>query len=129
MAKNQVKVYITLLEIGTASISTIARKAQVDRTNCYQIMTKLTTMGLIFEIVKNKTKWYYPSDPRIISDLAKQKYENIQSIMPQLIRTFHQTNYRPHTTFRDGYTQVEDMLYQHLPKRQESMRQYDNTMW
>ena len=40
-------VYLACLELGKAKVSELARKSGVERTNCYSILDKLISLGLV----------------------------------------------------------------------------------
>ena len=91
LAGNEVKVYLALLELGSALAGEITKKSGVNRTNVYDALDKLIDKGLVSYVIKANRKYFEASNPeRIISYLSekenefKRKKENINSILPEL---------------------------------------------
>jgi sugar-specific transcriptional regulator TrmB len=44
---SQAKVYLTLFKIGEATVSRVAKTAQIDRADTYRLMNQLHEMGFV----------------------------------------------------------------------------------
>jgi sugar-specific transcriptional regulator TrmB len=84
LVRNEAKVYLALLMLGTASITEISRKSGVERTLVYGVIEKLMEKGLVSSVVKINKKYFEPADPEKILDLIKEKEKFIESALPEL---------------------------------------------
>ncbi|MBS3138156.1 TrmB family transcriptional regulator [Candidatus Woesearchaeota archaeon] len=91
MSGNEIKVYLSLLELGSALAGEITKKSFVNRTNVYDALERLTEKGLVSFVIKSNRKYFEASDPKSIirhldgreKDL-KNKKEQILAILPEL---------------------------------------------
>jgi len=75
LSKNEAKVYLALLELGSATVGNISKKSKVHRTNVYDSLTKLESKNLVNCIEKDGTKYFNARDPKEIMNLIKEKEE------------------------------------------------------
>lgn len=73
LAKNEAKVYIALLMLGSASVGAITEESGVHRRNVYDAIERLTKKGLIGHMVKGRVKYFEVSSPYLLLDMAKEK--------------------------------------------------------
>ncbi len=91
LTKSEVKVYLTLLEIGSSTTGPIMGKARVSSSKIYGILERLIGKGLVSFIIKSKTKYYQSSSPDALMDyfskkeieIKKQEVE-IKKLIPEL---------------------------------------------
>lgn len=93
LTKNDRKVYLTLLEIGSATVSDLVKKTALHRSYVYDILDKLIDSGLVSFIIKNNKKYFNAEAPeRILKILdnkeqeIKQDKSEIKHILPELIK-------------------------------------------
>lgn len=91
LAGNEVKVYLALLELGSALAGEITKKSGVNRTNVYDALDRLIEKGLVSYVIMANRKYFQASSPeRIVKFLdereedIKRKKELINSIIPEL---------------------------------------------
>lgn len=74
LSEKETKIYLTLLEIGSQPVSTIAKKTKINRTTCYLIIDELTNKGLVSSFNKASVKYITAEPPKsIIKFLQHQK--------------------------------------------------------
>jgi len=127
LTKNQASIYLTCLACGTAPAASIARRAQVNRTSCYQTLQELEKQWLLFQIERNSVKHFYALDPESLGEKLKERYEHFQKQLPALLQLATAGSYKPSIKFYDGKQAVSDFLFKEHAKRQESMDEYDMT--
>ncbi|MBI2655025.1 hypothetical protein HYX06_01220 [Candidatus Woesearchaeota archaeon] len=89
--KSEVKVYLTLLELGSSTTGPIMDHAKVSSSKIYGVMSRLMEKGLVSSMIKSKTKYYQASSPESLlnyvdekaNELNKQK-EQIKKLIPEL---------------------------------------------
>lgn len=91
LAGNEIKVYLALLDLGSALAGEITKKSGVNRTNVYDALDRLTERGLVSYVIKANRKHFEAANPeRIIKYLdekeleVRSKKEIIASILPEL---------------------------------------------
>ncbi len=85
LSKNEAKVYIALLEIGISTVTNIAKKSGVHRTNVYDVIERLIQKGLISYIIKDDKKYFEVTDPNNLLNVLKQKENKLKNVLPQLL--------------------------------------------
>lgn len=78
LTKGEIKVYLTLLEIGQTTTGKIIEKAQISSGKIYEILDKLINKGLVSFIIKEKTKYFQASSPNRIIDFLHEKEKNLK---------------------------------------------------
>lgn len=86
LTENEAEVYLILLKHGWATASEIAEKTQIHRINIYDILERLQERGLASFALSGKRKQYEAIDPKKILEIAEQRKEDIESILPELIK-------------------------------------------
>ena len=94
LSKNEGKIYETLLEEGEASVSTIAKKANIHRRNVYDSIQRLIEKGLVFEIIQSAESRYQAVDPNKLMEMIQEKEQLLAKIMPQLQETYSKTPHK-----------------------------------
>lgn len=116
LSENEARVYLALLELGSATAQQIAQKASVNRPTTYVQLESLMKMGLISSFEKesaNKngaTKTLFRiEDPSYLKKIvatekrALSERENALNLaLPDLERTFVGANFRPRVRFFEG---------------------------
>ncbi len=85
LTANEAKVYVAMLNLGSSSVNSIARKASVHRVNAYDIIERLIQKGLVSSIVKGKKKFYEPASPERILTSLERKEDEFKTVLPQLM--------------------------------------------
>ena len=84
LSKNEAKVYLAIIELGSTSIVNISKKSKVHRTNVYDAVEGLMKKGLVSYITKDKTKFFQITEFRFLLDMILEKEDKIRQIMPRL---------------------------------------------
>jgi len=88
LAKNEAKIYESLLREGELSVGQVSQKAQVHRRNVYDSMNRLVEKGLVFEIIQSKENRYQAVDPNKLMELVEEKQLMLSRVMPELDSLF-----------------------------------------
>ena len=84
-SKNEARVYVALLELGSSTVGQIAQKSRVYRTNVYDSLTSLSNKGLVNHIYKGKNRYFEAENPTKIETLLDEKKKTFQQILPKLL--------------------------------------------
>ncbi len=84
---SEIKVYLSLLEIGSTSKGPLVRETGVSSSKIYEILDRLIRKGLVSSAVKNKVKFYSAAPPLSIMDLLKEREEELKRMETELEET------------------------------------------
>jgi HTH-type transcriptional regulator, sugar sensing transcriptional regulator len=84
LTSNESRLYLALLESGTATAVEISRKSKIHRVNVYDLLERLMGKGLISCVVRGYKKIYRVSDPEQLMRLVEKKREILGEAMPGL---------------------------------------------
>ena len=81
---NEIKVYLTLNDHGSAKAGKVAKLAKIDRSSCYNSLKQLTEKGLVSYVLIGRVKWFQVTGPKRILDYLKEQEEDVKEILPEL---------------------------------------------
>ncbi len=91
LARNEVKVYLTLLRLGSVSVGKITRESGVHRRNVYDALERLSKKGLVGSITRNRVKYFEAASPHRLMDILmsqrlmlNEQEKRLKSIIPDL---------------------------------------------
>jgi predicted transcriptional regulator len=85
LSKNEVRVYLTLLELGASTSWEISKKIKIHRTNTYDALNRLVKKGLVAYIQRKDKKLYDILDPSQLKNVLREKEIALERIIPELI--------------------------------------------
>jgi len=88
LTKNEAKVYLALIKLGSANAAEITKHSHVHRVNVYDVLERLREKGLISTIMQAQKRIYEAANPKQLIQLLKQKEEAIALALPQLEQEF-----------------------------------------
>jgi len=103
LTEKQAEVYSACLELGGARVSDIAKKAKVQRTTCYHLLSDLTQLGLVSKSKHKKAGFYVAEDPRNLEKMEKEKLQTIQILLPHLEAIHNVLPQKPKVVFYEGW--------------------------
>jgi len=91
LAKNEVKIYLALLELGSTPAGPLIKKVGMHRAAVYDIVDLLIDKGLVSYVVKANRKYFEAQDPtRLLEYLESKKQdlinkeEKLKQFLPEL---------------------------------------------
>jgi sugar-specific transcriptional regulator TrmB len=110
LQEKEASVYLAALEIGIASpVSTIAKKAGVNRTTAYDVMDTLVHKGIVISNFKRGIRYYEALPPaKLIAYLKEQSdrfarlAEEANTMLPELQTHYRALAGRPKVYFYEG---------------------------
>ena len=76
LTQNEIKVYLTLLELGESKTGEILKKSRLNSGRIYEILNSLQEKGLVSFILKSGVKYFRPADPKRVNDYLNLKNKN-----------------------------------------------------
>jgi sugar-specific transcriptional regulator TrmB len=95
-------IYLAALELGSATVLEIAKKAALKRTTCYDVLLDLQTKGYVFETIKGKKRLFLAEDPEKIQKMLRHKESLFSEILPQLKSIYNIKGVKPKIRFYEG---------------------------
>lgn len=118
LTKNEAKVYLALLKIGSASVNQITRKAGIHRVNVYDVITRLIEKGLISSTMRANKTYYEASDPEELLKILEQKEHLIKEALPSLKEDFKSAPEKQEVHYFKGPDGVIATYYMMLEQKQ-----------
>ncbi|MGZ6005183.1 MAG: TrmB family transcriptional regulator [Candidatus Saccharimonadales bacterium] len=113
---NQRRVYLALLQSGNATVAQIADVAQIKRSNVYNLVTELESIGYIHQVINSKKKTYAAADPNKIVSELKQGVKSFEEMLPYL-HAIQRRNGKLYVQYYSGLEGVKQAFSQiHKPK-------------
>ena len=107
-SEKEAGVYVALLQLGTGTVSQVARKANINRTTGYDVLDSLAHKGLVTISGKEPKQEYFAESPeRVIEFLKRQvargqaRVNKAKELIGQL-KSMHNTGNRPQIRFYEG---------------------------
>lgn len=91
LTDNEVTIYLTLLKSGPAKPADIAQQTGLSRAYIYDSLQRLEEKQIVSSITINEKKHFQAISPKILKEIATQRLEKIQSIIPKLQKIKEET--------------------------------------
>lgn len=125
LTEKEAKVYLASLELGVAPISEISLKAKLNRVSTYDIMNRLIQKGFISTFMQKKVKMFAATDPDLLRDLYRQRYDQFKSVLPDL-RRLHGKTPHPRVRYYEGVEGVKRVYADTLTAKTELLNYADS---
>lgn len=116
---NETKVYLVLLEVGESFVSSIAKRAGVNRVNCYNILENLGQKGLAISKSRKGYQTYSALPPRVLFNTIEEKFLTAKQILPQLETLYKSKEFRPTVNYYDQTEQIDRLIKAMLETKDE----------
>ena len=83
-SKNESRVYLALLEIGSSNVGRVAARSGVYRTNVYDALEGLVKKGLSSFVVKKGVKYFEAINPEALLEILRERESKLVKILPLL---------------------------------------------
>lgn len=84
LSKGEIKVYLTLLELGKTKVGQIIEKSGLASSAVHGAIHSLTDKGLISFIKDGKIKLYLAAKPEQLMNFIEEKKNKLKTILPEL---------------------------------------------
>ncbi len=107
--KNEIEIYLYLLENGISTPPQIAKGTRILRTNCYNILVSLREKGVIEEQKKGSRRAYLARDPQSLKLSLERRLEAIDRALPDLRALYVVKKNKPTIRFFEGFEEVKQI--------------------
>jgi sugar-specific transcriptional regulator TrmB len=97
LAKNEARIYQTLLKESELAVGELANKSGVHRRNVYDSLNRLVEKGLVFEILQKNEQHYKAVEPNKLFEILEEKQQSLAAIMPDLERLYQSVPHEDET--------------------------------
>lgn len=130
LSEKEAQTYLALLELGTALVTDVAKKAELNRSTTYVILEALSKQGLVSIIERKNIRFYTSAPPdRIVSNLennAKRSLELVgiaKSLLPELKSLYSGSGPKPKIQFYEGSEGIKT-VYEDTLTSSETIRAF-----
>ena len=126
LTDGEIRVYLTLLELGTSSTGNIIKKSKISPSKIYHVLERLIAKGIVSYIIIGKTKHFKAAPPKnILNYIERRKSEFIkhENEFKKIIPLLEEKQKLDTKNFNaeifegvSGLITVFDMSYQELKK-------------
>jgi len=109
-SKNESKVYLTLLRLGSSSATNIIQESGLHRSNVYDVLESLTKKGLVAHILKEDVKYFEVTPPHNLSNILKERELRLSNILPQLLIKTRSIKQDVKIQIFEGYSDLKKMI-------------------
>ncbi len=99
LADEEIKVYLSVLELGGGFVSSIARKAGVHRVTCYNTLGNLEKKSVIRSTMQKNVRFYSAEPPQVLLNQIEEKYHRAQKLLPELEALYRAAAFTPRIQF------------------------------
>ncbi|EKD62078.1 MAG: hypothetical protein ACD_52C00312G0002 [uncultured bacterium] len=129
-------IYLTLLNKGLLTPLELSRETQLNRTSVYRYLEELKNLGLVEEVLDQKTTKFRAGDPKKLNLLYVQKEANLKAIqqnLPGLVKQLSSLEDTPSSStkvvyFR-GQSGLKQLLWNVVSKCQGEFVGYGYQSW
>ena len=125
LSQSETKVYLALIELGASLAGDITKKANINRSNCYDALQRLMEKGLVSYVIKANRKYFQAETPQKFLELIKEeenqlknKEKEIKEILPQLIEKSKISGEKPEATIYKGKKGIKS-IFEDILKHKE----------
>ncbi len=105
----QATIYMSLLELGPATVLEISRHSRIKRSTVYVILDELQYKKLVREIANGHTTLFYAEHPAVIGNQLEAQVSAFQNIQPLLVDLYNKETSKPNVKFYSGKEEVESI--------------------
>lgn len=106
----EARIYLTCLELGSSLASTIARRAEINRGTAYSILEDFKRKWIVSENIKDELKYFSVLSPETLFKREEEKYEQMKSMLPDLLAITEKIGNRPKTQFFEGFEGLKQIF-------------------
>ncbi|MBI2675328.1 MAG: hypothetical protein HYX24_02635 [Candidatus Aenigmarchaeota archaeon] len=117
LTESEIKVYLTLLDLGSSATGQIIRKSGLHSSRTYECLEKLQLKGLVSFVVKANKKYFEAASPERIMDFMNERQEEIEIVKKEVKDIIPELNARKkfgkpvqEATIYSGYKGMKSIL-------------------
>lgn len=125
LTEKEAKVYLALTELGTAVVSDIAHKADINRVTTYDILEKLKIRGMVSYYTKKKIKYFSSIAPETLLEEFEKRTSDLRGSLPKFKTLTGEINH-PRIRYFEGLEGIKAIYADTLTSKTEILN-YSNS--
>lgn len=128
LSKNEIKIYLALLRLGSAPAGKITKEVGIHRRNVYDSIERLAKKGLVGFVVKDKIKHFEAVNPYRFLDMIheekqriERKEKNVSSMLSDLLAIKNISKSDKSVLVLTGARGIRNVLEDVLRTKQENL--------
>jgi len=109
LTKAEIRVYISLLELGNSSAGAILEKSRLQNSVVHRALNSLIEKGLISFILEGQRKVYSATDPENFYDFIDDKRKKFEQILPELKKKQGEFKHEKEATIYKGKRGINEL--------------------
>ena len=109
LSESEIKIYITLLELGSSTAGEILTKSQLQNSVVHRGLNSLIEKGLISFISEGKRRIYSAIDPENFYDFIDEKKRKFTELLPELKKKQKQINKKETASIFKGIRGIKEV--------------------
>lgn len=94
--------YLSLLELGMATMGDLVKKSKLKRTTLYDILENLKGRGLVSSTKRGKKNVYIAENPQKLREEAEDNKQKIEKLIPELLSIANILTKKPKLRYFEG---------------------------
>ncbi|MFL9935299.1 helix-turn-helix domain-containing protein [Paraburkholderia sp. RL18-103-BIB-C] len=119
---NKADFYLASLELGEATVASIAQKAGIGRTNAYEVLDRLLADGLVATVQKGARSYVIPQDPIALLRRIEAQRQLVQEVLPRLRSIHNSAGGKPKVRYFSGIEGIKTVLNETLECQSKELR-------
>jgi len=121
LTKSEIKIYISLLELGSTNAGNILKKSKLQNSVVHRALNSLIEKGLVNYVLEGKRKIYSATDPENFNKYIDDKKERFKQILPELKKKQLLAKEIKSATIYNGKRGIKEVYYKliNLPNSKE----------
>lgn len=109
LKEREAQVYLALLELGESPVQPIARKAGLQRPNCYAVLESLVERGLASYNLNGSRRRYAAEDPQKLTTILEEQSRLLQEALPGLRSLHNRAPGKPKVRYYEGLAGIKQI--------------------
>ena len=114
-SKNEAKVYLTVLRLGSCTATEITKESNIHRSNVYDALESLIKKGCVAYVFKKDVKNFEATNPENLRNILKEKQVSLSVILPQLLEK-RKAKQEMSVYIYEGYTNMKKLMTRFVDK-------------
>ena len=110
LTDKEIKVYLACLQLGTALVNEISKKAGTHRTYTYEVLKSLKEKGIVSYVIKSGKQYFEVARPEKLLSILKEREERIRSILGDLNEVYKSAVEKPKIEVYEGKDGLKTIL-------------------
>ena len=115
----EIKVYLTMLNLGSNLASKISEETKINRSHVYQLLERLISKGFVSYVIKENRKYFSAVNPEKLIQLIKEKEQKLKDILPSLLEIKTSDKEKPVVEILEGKQGIKTILNDILKLKKE----------